>query len=380
MKKSELIFGFSSFFIFGFSLIIISTLIPVIEKTYNIDHSLIGLAFSIGSIAFLLSSLLYGFLLEKTDAFKVILIAILILLIGNILMYVMNSYILMVFGIFFINFGGGGLEISIPFLIGVSGNRKKGKALNLLHSAFAIGALSSPIFSSLILKYTSYWKLSYLIGIFFNIIPLIFLFQIKNFISSIHKNYLNEVKVSKKGIINFTLIILTLSLSFYVSYEMNFSSWISTFLFEIRRLNISTAALYPSFLWLGLFLGRTILSHMPEKYGYKKWLIIIVTLSLIFSIFTIFVGKNIFLSSIGTILTGTAFATTYPTIQALIVEKYKKNKGIALSIASGSTSIISGFFSYLVGFIGKSHGLLFGFLVIISLNLIEIFLVSLIKE
>ncbi|SHE82909.1 Fucose permease [Marinitoga hydrogenitolerans DSM 16785] len=380
MKKTELIFGFSSFFAFGYSLIVTSTLIPIIEKAYNIDHSLVGLAFSIGSIAFLLSALLYGYLLEKFNAFKMILSAILIFLMGNILMFLMNSYWIMVLGIFFINFGGGALEISIPFLIGVTGNGKKGRILNLLHSAFAIGALSSPIFSSLILRYTKYWKLSFLTGILLNIIPLISLFLIKSFIESIHTNYLNKEKKSIKGIINFNLIMLVLALSFYVGYEMNFSSWISTFLYEFRNFNISTAALYPSFLWFGLFLGRTLLSKMPERYGYKRWLIITVLFSILFSVFTIYVSKDVVISAIGTILVGTAFATTYPTIQALIVEKYENNKGIALSIASGGTSIISGGITYLIGYIGKLHGLLYSFFIVITINILELIIVFLINE
>ncbi|WP_129407830.1 MFS transporter [Marinitoga lauensis] len=380
MNKNELIFGFSSFFLFGYSLIMTSSLIPMIEKTYNIDHSLVGLAFTLGTLGFLLSSVIYGYLLEKHNAFKTILSGIIFFFFGNLLMLFMNSYIFMILGIFFINFGGGALEISIPFLIGVSGNGKKGKKLNLLHSSFAVGALTSPIISSLILKYSNYWKGTFFIAVLMNIIPFIFLILIKKEVDSLHNNYLLQEKSSLKGVFNFSLVILVLSLSFYVGYEMNFSSWISTFLFEFRNFDISTAALYPSFLWLGLFLGRAFLSHFPEKFGYKKWLLIVVPFSLIFSIFTVAFGKNIVISSIGTILTGIGFSTTYPTIQAIVVEKYKNNKGIALSVASASTSIISGGFSYLIGVIGSMYGLLYGFFIIIGLNILEILFVSLIDE
>ncbi|GAB6189706.1 glucose/mannose transporter GlcP [Marinitoga arctica] len=380
MKKSELIFGFSSFYLFGYSLIMTSSLIPVIEKTYSIDHSLVGLALSLGSIGFMLSSLLYGYFLEKYNAFNTILSGVLIFLLGNFLMLVMNSYIYMILGVFFINFGGGALEISVPFLIGVSGDGKKGRILNLLHSAFAVGALTSPIASSIILKYSDFWKGTFLIAVLMNFIPLISLILVKKEIDLLHGNYLLEEKKSSKNIFNLSLVIIVLALSTYVGYEMNFSSWIAAFLYEYRNFSISTSALYPSFLWIGLFIGRAFLSSFPEKIGYKKWLMIVVPFSLVFSIFTVFLGKNIIISSIGTILTGIGFATTYPTIQALIVEKYKKNKGIALSISSATTSIVSGGFSYIIGIVGSTFGLLYGFFVIIGLNILELLFIFLINE
>lgn len=380
MKKTQLIFGFSSFFIFGFSLILNSTLIPVIEKSYSIDHSLVGLALSLGSIAFLVSSLLYGYLLEKYKAFYVIISGILILLAGNFTMFFMNSYIMVILGMFFINFGGGALEVSVPFLIGVSGEGKKGKILNLLHASFAMGAVISPIVSSLVLKYTPYWKSTYLLAALINLIPLISIYIIKNDILNLHANYLESGKGSLKEVLNSSLIILVLALSFYVGYEMNFTSWISTFLYEVRNFNVSNAAIFPSFLWLGLFLGRSFLSEMPEKMGYKKWLFIVVFLSIVFSTLTILLGKNMIISAIGTILTGLAYATTYPTLQAIIVEKYKRNKGIALSISSAATSIISGGFSYVIGLVGTLYGLFAGLIIIIVINIFELFFVSLLKE
>ncbi|KAF2956859.1 MFS transporter [Marinitoga sp. 38H-ov] len=380
MKKAQLIFGFSSFFIFGFSLILNSTLIPIIEKAYSIDHSLVGLVLSLGSVAFLISSLLYGYLLEKMNAFYVIVSGVFVLLFGNLTMFFMNSYIMLIIGMFLINFGGGALEVSVPFLIGVSGDGKKGKILNLLHASFAMGAVISPIISSLVLRYTPYWKSSYLLAVLINLIPLISVYMIKHDILNLHADYLEDSKGSLREVLNSSLIILVLALSFYVGYEMNFTSWISTFLYEVRNFDVSNAAIFPSFLWLGLFLGRSLLSGMPEKFGYKKWLFIVVFFSVVFSTFTILLGKNIILSAIGTILTGLSYATTYPTIQAIIVEKYKRNKGIALSISSAATSIISGGFSYVIGLVGTLYGLFAGLIIIIVVNIIELLFISLLKE
>ncbi|AEX86424.1 fucose permease [Marinitoga piezophila KA3] len=381
MKKAETYFGFSTFYLFGFSLILVSTLIPIIEKSYHIDHSLIGLAFSVGSIAFFFSSIIFGYILEKYNMYYTIIFTLLLFIIGNFFLFSMTGYIHLLLGIFLTNFAGGGLELSIPFLIGLSQEEKKSKTLNLLHSAFALGAVSSPIVSSLILRYTNQWKLPFLIAIILNIVPFILFSLSKHDISKKHTEYLaNPHKKESKFIITKTLIILTLSLGIYVAYEMNFTSWLATFLYEYRGFKVSDAAMYPSFLWIGLFLGRTLLSHMPEKYGYKNWLVIAVLMSLIFSTFTVFLGKTLLLSLIGTLLTGIGYATTYPTIQALLIEKFKNNKGFALSFASASTSVISAIGSSSVGYIGKLFGIFFGLLFLIGLNFIEFLLIFRIEK
>ncbi|MDK2886419.1 MAG: transporter, family, glucose/mannose:H+ symporter [Thermosipho sp. (in: thermotogales)] len=373
------LYGFLNFFAFGFVLVLIGPLIPVIEKIFAVNHSLVGLSLSLGSVGFLVGSLLFGYLLEKFNAFNLVVFAGSIFSLGIFLLFIMNSFLFFIFGNFMMNFGGAAIEVCIPFLIGVLGTGKKAKRLNFLHSAFAIGAVISPVISSFILKYTNYWKSTFGIALITSLIPFIFLFFIKNRVKDVHNEYLKE-KVPFKNILNFSLVILVLALSFYVSYEMNFSSWISVFLHEVRNFQISKSAIFPSFLWLGLFIGRLFLAKMPEKLGYKKWLITVVSSSLLFSSLAVFLSTNFFLTALLVLLTGLSYATTYPTIQAIIVEKYRSNKGIALSLASSVTSLFSGATSYVIGFLGQNFGIFFGFIFILIFNILELFIIFTLKE
>lgn len=373
------LYGLLNFFTFGFVLVLIGSLIPVIEKSYTINHSLVGFSLSLGSISFLIGSLLFGYLLERFNIFALVISAGLIFSTGIFLLSIMNSFLFFVLGDMMMNFGGAALEVCIPFLIGVSGEGKKAKKLNILHSAFAIGAVISPILSSIILKYTNYWKLTFGIAFIIGLIPFFLLTFIKDNIKKVHGEYLNE-KTPFKGSLNFSLFILILALSLYVSYEMNFSSWISVFLHEFRNFEISKSAIFPSFLWFGLFLGRVFLAKIPEKIGYKKWLAIVVGLSLVFSSLSVFLSKSTLNTSLLVFLTGIFYATTYPTIQAIIVEKYKKNKGIALSLSTSITSIVSGGASYLIGFFGQYFGIFFGFLLILLFNFTELIVIFKLRE
>ena len=363
-------YGFFSFLAFGFSIVLIGPVIPIIEKTYSVSHSYIGLALSLGSILFLLSSLLLGYLIERINAFILMRIAMFIFSLSILVFIVMNSFELFVIGYMLLNIGGAGIEIYIPFLIGVMPGGKKAKNLNLVHSAFALGAIVSPLITSLALKYPNYWKTPFFIAFILTLLLHIFLFKMKKSISNIHGEYLKE-KGTIKGLFSMFFILLILSLSFYVAYEMNFSAWISTFLHEAKNINVSKAALFPSFLWLGLFFGRILFSALPEKIGYKMWLSVSILIAGI-SLFLIMIMKNIIVSALLTILLGFSYATIYPTIQAIIVETHKNNKGIALSVASASMSLISGGASYLIGYVAQIYSIFAGFVIILFFILIDL--------
>jgi len=370
--------GLTSFLAFGFSIVLIGPMIPIIEKSYNVSHSYIGLALSLGSLSFLFSSLLFGLLIEKGNTYYLFKTGMIVFSLSIIIFIFMGSYKLFVLGEILLNFGGAGIEIYIPFLIGVIGKEKKAKNLNLIHSTFALGAIISPIILSLSIKYTTYWKIPLFIALFLTLIPHLFLFRLRTRIQNLHTNYLRET-IPIKNIITKSLVILIMALSLYVAYEANFSSWISVFLHEAKGLPLSRATIFPSLLWLGLFLGRIIFSDLPEKFGYKRWLIMTILLSFIF-LLLIIILKNTIISAFLTLILGLLFATIYPTIQAEIVERYKSNKGIALSISSATMSITSGITSYLVGYIAQIFGILSGFITILSFILFDLFFILFYKE
>ncbi len=377
-SRDSMWLGFTSFLAFGFSIVLVGPMIPIIEKSYSVNHSYIGLALSLGSLSFLLSSLIFGYLIERVNAYKLFKIGMIVLSLGIVTFILMNSYKLFILGEILLNFGGAGVEIYIPFLIGVMEKGKKAKSLNLIHSTFALGAIVSPLLLSFSIKYTPYWKIPLFVALFLTLIPHLFLLRLKEKIENLHIDYLKE-RVHIKSIINISLVILIMALSLYVAYEMNFSSWISIFLHEAKRLSLSKATMFPSFLWLGLFLGRLIFSTLPEKIGYKIWLIIIISLSFA-SLSLIMILGGVFIPALLTIFLGLLFATVYPTIQAEIVERYKSNKGIVLSIASASMSITSGATSYLVGYIAQVFGIFGGFLAILSFIVFDLISVILYKE
>jgi len=371
-EKAITAHAFSGYFAFGYSVLVLSALIPAIEETLNLTHAHIGTALSLGSVGFFAASILYGILLEHFEAFIVILSGWGIFLLGNLLLSLASSYLFLLIGTIMLNFGSGSIEVTIPFTLSMTSD-SKGKTLNVSHSAFALGALAGPVFTSSLMKTLGNWRWAFISSLFFSTLPLTFLLKGRVFLRNAHSNYLlNKERAFFRGLLNKIYILLLLVISMYVGYEMGFSAWLSVFLHEAKDYSIPLASLYPSFLWFGLFLGRLLCASAADRVGYEKWLNLVVAFSLVFSTITVAVARKPVLVMLSVFLTGFWYATTYPTIQAMIVEMLRGGKAIGLSIAAASTSAFSALASFAVGQIGTRFGIFYGVLVILLLNVLAL--------
>jgi len=387
-KKAELLeksYAMSGYFTFGYTSLVISSLLPLIERNFSLLHSQVGIMLSVGSISFLITSLVIGYLLEKFDTFRITTGGLLAATFGGTMFIISRGFPELLIAITLTNIGAATVEVSVPFVIGLNEeDGKKGEILNIVHSLFAFGAISGPFITSLIIKNPSNWKYSFLTVIAFSLIPMISITLAKDHVRAMFKNY-KANKSGKRGntlrealelLKNKFFILLILGLAIYVGYEMSFSSWLSIFLFEYRGFKVDSAALYPSFLWIGLFLGRLIFAKAADKIGYKKWLIITSVSSAITTVLAIVISKNTVSIFISVLLTGLAYATIYPVIQAIIIDTFRKNKGTALGITAASTSILSALTNFTIGQIGNAFGIFAGLLTVVVLTVLEIVVVS----
>lgn len=390
LTKEELLessYAMSGYFIFGYTSLVISSLLPIIEKNFSLPHSKTGIMLATGSAVFLITSLLIGYLLEKFDTFGIVLTGLLSTTFGGVMFLVSRGFPELLAAIALINIGAATVEVSVPFVIGLNESKgKKGGILNVVHSLFALGAISGPFITSIIVKNPDNWKYSFLTIIAFSLIPIISITLVRTHVKDMFDNYKKNKQKSteekEKTLIeafkllkNKLFLLLILGLAIYVGYEMSFSSWLSVFLYEHRGFTIDSAALYPSFLWIGLFLGRLIFAKAADIVGYKRWLIIVSTASAITTISAVVASTSAKSILISVLLTGLAYATIYPVIQAIIIDKFRKSKGTALGITAASTSILSAFTNFTIGQLGSLFGIFAGLLTIVVLTIMEIVVV-----
>ncbi len=374
-KKAFSLISSCGFFLFGFTSIILGSALPAIEKSFGIDHQIAGVLLSLPTLAFMLSAVFVSALSNKFGPFKLLAGGIVIITGGLTVLSIGRSFWLLLLESMALSFGTGTMETSIG--IGVSGMnyRKPGGALNLMHSLFALGSIISPlIVAAFLVDYNSWWK-PFFVALFGGAFLVAFaplLFRIP-FVGSNQKATHFKKEVFSKKV--FWLILAGVLL--YVGYEIGFTSWLSSFVFETKGIEMRYASVFPALLWTGIFIGRLLAGFFVDRLGYE--------LSLLFMVSIAFVsfGAALLLSSpvtigIAVVFAGFGFSGTFPTLQAILISTMKDGIGFAIGMFTVAASIGGAISNFFVGFLGHQFGMMAGVLFIMFLIFLEIVVVLLI--
>jgi fucose permease len=157
----------------------------------------------------------------------------------------------------------------------------------------------------------------------------------------------------------FWLIVATIF--FYVGSEGSISSWAPTYSVDYRSYSKELSSLLPSLFWIGLFIGRFTSAQMVDKVGKTKWLLIITSVGLPITFLAQFPADSFIFLAILIFLSGLIHASIFPTLQSILVDKVKKNIGLAMSLFSFSASVGVTLASFIIGALSNNVGLEVGY-------------------
>lgn len=349
--------NFISIFIYSFFMMLASPILIDISIYFNVspeNMNLITTFFLIGIVTGMLALI---FLNRKFKSINIVISAYILLipiLVG--LVFVASLFIFYVL-YFFSGFILGIIFVSANTSLLESEVKNKDSIVNLGHSFFAIGALTSPFFASSLVNKQINWKLVYLVVIGLVLISLIS-HIIKNktkqsrikFITE--KNIISIRELFKNKNKNIYMIFTVILMLFYTMSEVTVFSWAPTF-FRIEKLfDIYIASFTISLFWIGILTGRLLISFLSYKFNSVTLLITLFIISIIGLILAIFpINKEIIF--IGAGLTGLGFSGIPPLLISSTGRIFSLGKDIAVSIlfiiGIGSGSLIP----FLIKFVAK---------------------------
>ncbi len=153
-------------------------------------------------------------------------------------------------------------------------------------------------------------------------------------------------------------IIIYVLIGIYVGYEVGFSSWVTTFMTNMRGIAVTVAAASSSAFWLGMVIGRYGASYI--KLRDELWLLFIVLSSLVSVVVTMFIS-NYFGLLLFIFLAGLSFASSYPTIQVMLIKRAKKNVGNLMGVFVFFVGIGASISQWLIGTVANAGGIFAGF-------------------
>ena len=345
------------FFVNGMLALLIGSLLPYIQESYNLDYLFCGILVSAHALGNLCSSFLGGILPIKIGRKNTLLLLGAFGVISFVLMTLNGSHYILLSAFFFTGINRGAVS-NFNNLVMNDVATGKAWALNLLHAFFSVGAFSAPILVLFITKNTHQnWVFVALIEAILIIISLLVVFFM---------NVLNNYPAKKdSGLTDWSFIknkyflVATAILFTYLCAEQAINGWLVTYLKDSKVLSSEFSQIMTSVLWLVILVGRLITAILSTKVK-KQYLLLGTGIGyIIFALILLFIHQSL-ITSIGVIGVGLSMAGIYATtISGVgeVLKKYPAALSILLTVGGLGATIMPSIVGAVAGKIGIEGGM-----------------------
>ena len=355
MKNKTIVLAsnFTGIFLFGVSMVIMGSILPMLKLRFAMSDLEAGSLFSILPIGLLIGSVSFGPIVDKFGYRWVLFTASVFLSLGFFGIAHARSLNLLQVCIFFFGIGGGAINGGTSALVSdVSEGREKIMNLNWLGLFFGIGAFSMPMVLSLIDE-TFYLRAIDIVSVMSLLVALLFLFI--RYPLTVQKE-----KISVKLVPVFLRHKLFMAICFYLFFQSAFeavvNNWAVSFFIDKLGVEQNRALWALSFSIAGLICMRLLIgSFLKNVHHFRLILISLVLFSL--GLVCLVLPSSYYLNVVGMFLIGGGLAPGFPVMLGVVGGLFKNVSGTAFSFAmlialTGNTLINS-----LIGLLTEKFGM-----------------------
>ena len=360
------------FFVSGASSVLMGNLMPFLRETYHISYTQAGLLLSLPSWGNIASIFITGYLPSYIGRRKTVLLT---------AVWMAVAFTLITFGI------GGAAMLSLAcVMIGVArgGNtnfsntmmstlpgEKSAIGYNLLHGAFAMGAVLSPLALVACTKQNAAnWKMMTFGIIILCLAQLTVYSRMKLPAENITKSIR---KVDRSFLQNKSFWVAAAILFFYISAEYAIVNWLVTYFKDTSILSDEVSQMMSSLLWVVIFIGRMIGAALVGKVS-RKTILVVDGVGLLMFFLLVFFSRSELPIFLGIMGVGLFMATIYTSALALGTERIKGNDlGVSTMILIGTTGgIIT---PAIVGMVAETAGIRMGMGVVVAVTVLLLIMI-----
>jgi fucose permease len=334
----------------GWTGLLVPSLIRSIEPAFEQTDAGIGILFFVFAVASVGGSMAGGLLTERIGRRVVLPFAVTLIALGLVGMATVPTWVLfLALGIPF-GLGSGAIDGGMNGLVLDLYPEGRGRALNLLHLFFSLGALASPLAIGRLVEAGAGWQ-TILIGTALVAIPLAILFAVVTMPSGRHARSAG-VSTVRVGL-SLPIIALAIAIACYVASEIGVSNWLVRFL-ETASIGLATSAL--ALFWGSLALGRIVTAWLGDRFDHARFAAtaaLVAAIALVAAVLVPSLPASIVLFG----LVGFAFGPVYPLIMAVGGDLYPTRSAAVSGFLSGSAIFGAIIYPPLMGFISVEAGL-----------------------
>jgi len=348
------------FVIAGLVIASLSPLTPIIAERLQVGYSKIGIAFFIGNIFFLLSTLAGGKLSDRYSTKKVVFYSTLLLSLGVLIFGFYRSYFIFVLALLLIRLGLGSLNVSIFAFPSKLSKIKVSKVFLILNIFWLIGSAIGPLLVSGIIFLNLDPNLLFLFYFLLFLVPVIIClrtgFASNNNVGPAQNMTKNSPRTIFTFIKNPIIVLSSIMLFFFMGGVWGFIPWITTY-FLAFKIPVAFSSASLSIYWLFGLVGAIVVNRLIKKFSGIGLLVSICIMSTVSLAITSF-SPNIIVKIIFLLILAFSFSGIYPLLTVIPVkEDLKENSGsilgFVISIGFLGQIVFQPIFGYIAEYFGE---------------------------
>ena len=330
------------------------SLIRSIEHDFGQTDAALGVFFFVNAVAYATGSMVGGVLIERFGRRVVMPLAALLMAVGLLALATAPSWALFLAAAIPLGTGSGAIDGGANGLVLDLYPTSRGRALNLLHLFYGVGALMAPLIVGRLVEAGLAWQVVVTCtGL--AAVPMAVAFAAVGMPSGRHTRMDESAEAAGAARIGFAwpLLALGIAIACYVGSEVGVSDWLVRFL-DTASVGLATAAL--SLLWASLTLGRLVSAKWSDRFDHARFASVAAFVAAI-----ALVGATLVPSLPASILlfgvAGFAFGPVYPLIMAVAGDRYPSRSAAVSGFLSGFAVVGAILYPPVMGFISVGVGL-----------------------
>ncbi|RBP17541.1 fucose permease [Roseiarcus fermentans] len=356
---------FALFALFGTSMTIIGATLPKILANFHWDYLTAGIVLGAGAVAYFISTFVAGYLVKHWGSKPTILLALTLIVAGLAFFATTPNPAANTVLSALIGLGQGGVEVGLNATILRMDDRNTGRLMNLLHGAFAVGAIVGPFAVGMLMLSGLDWAFVYrgMAGIFVALAALMGFAALPPVQreAAEHRETRERLSASPAYWLSFFALFL------YLGVELGVSNWVAEYFVVVFAYPPDASAMLVSLFWLGLLAGRFGVPLLDRGASPEAALVGLSALAtaaiallmllgyLTVSAVTVDVGMGLLF------LAGLGCSIYYPTVMTLVGACFPRSQSQAVGFAATGGGIGSFVFPFLMSSIAQDWGIRAGF-------------------
>ncbi len=340
MNKLQTILGLVGYIFIGTAAVLIPSVMPFIESDYSatgLSLTAIAFIFPARAVGGILGNLLSGIGSDLIGRQQLVWISAVLLAASLALAGVATPWVLFVTGFVLISATQGALSTGINAMIADANRGTEGRALNVLHGVYGVGAAISPLVFGYLINGGLPWRWT-LVGT-----ALIWLtYGVVVFVLRQTNNIESDKKPAEKldwSMLRQGPFLGLFAIAFiYNGVAWSLLGWIALFMQQTAGFSTILSLSMVSVFYAALTIGRFICAAVADRLGYTKVLALL-TIGITLTYPLVVFGRSSWLVVVGVFLTGLSLSGLFPTALAFGSQRYPHQTGTMTGMLSVAMTI-----------------------------------------